>query len=109
MYSVFSSSVKQSFEYKAFSNKKPILYNSSFCASKDFIIKEKNIGLTDSMTPMEYISLMIKSFEEQKGELYKIGFLFEKALYSKDCLTQEEKNDYNESYNKFVGSTSTSR
>lgn len=70
--------------------------------------EEKNILLTDSMTPMEYISLMIKSFEGQKDELYKIGFLFEKALYSKDCLTQEEKNEYNESYNKFVGSTSTS-
>ena len=70
--------------------------------------QEKNILLTDSMTPMEYISLMIKSFESQKDELYKIGFLFEKALYSKDCLTQEEKNEYNESYNKFVGSTSTS-
>ena len=70
--------------------------------------EEKNIGLTDSMTPMEYISLMIKVFESQKNELYKIGFLFEKALYSKDCLTQEEKNEYNESYNKFVGSTSTS-
>lgn len=70
--------------------------------------QEKNILLTDSMTPMEYISLMIKVFESQKDELYKIGFLFEKALYSKDCLTQEEKNEYNESYNKFVGSTSTS-
>ena len=70
--------------------------------------EEKNIGLTDSMTPMEYISLMIKYFEAQKDELYNIGFLFEKVLYSKDCLTQEEKNEYNESYNKFVGSTSTS-
>jgi hypothetical protein len=51
---------------------------------------------------------MIEKFSSQKNELYKIGFLFEKALYSKDCLTQEEKNEYNESYNKFVGSTSTS-
>ena len=51
---------------------------------------------------------MIKYFEAQKDELYKIGFLFEKALYSKDCLTEEEKTEYKESYNKFVGSTSTS-
>ena len=45
--------------------------------------EEKNIGLTDSMTPMEYISLMIKSFESQKNELYKIGFLFEKHCIQK--------------------------
>ena len=64
--------------------------------------------MKENLLKQEDISLMIKSFEEQKDELYKIGFLFEKALYSKDCLTQEEKNEYNESYNKFVGSTSTS-
>lgn len=70
--------------------------------------QENEIILTDSITPMEYINLMIEKFSEQKEELYKIGFLFEKALYSKECLFQEEKTEYNEAYNKFVGSTSTS-
>ncbi len=70
--------------------------------------QENKIMLTDSMTPMEYINLMIQKFSSQKDELYKIGFLFEKALYSKECLSQEEKDEYKNSYNKFVGSTSTS-
>ena len=70
--------------------------------------QENEIILTDSITPMEYINLMIEKFSEQKEDLYKIGFLFEKALYSKECLFQEEKTEYNEAYNKFVGSTSTS-
>lgn len=63
--------------------------------------EENGILLTESMTPMNYINLLCDKFFDKKDILMQLGFLFEKALYSKECLSEEEKLEYKNSYERF--------
>ena len=63
--------------------------------------EENGILLTESMTPMNYINLLCDKFFDKKDILMQLGFLFEKALYSKECLSEVEKIEYKNSYERF--------
>lgn len=63
--------------------------------SKDVIYKQ-------NLAPAEYTHKLIEYFLLNNFDKYvnfanRIGFLFEKALYSKDLLSKEEENEFNSS------------
>lgn len=70
--------------------------------------EKKDIHLKSSMTPSEYLNMLMIVIDNQKSNLLTIARIFEKSLYSNEELLPEEKEEYKDCYNKFIGSTSTS-